>query len=383
MGLRIDMGAHEFHNPTIVLTNPTEGEVWAQESTRMISWTSLAVNGPVSISLSTNGDQDWHLLAESVPNIGSFAWVVPDGTEFDQCRIRVLPSQDEAHAVVIDSGQFAIRSMLSGPPTDSPWPSQGGSFQHSGLSRFAGPQLDRVVWGFECDGGIVNSATVGFEGRLHVACEDGRLYTLDNNCTLLWGYDTGTPLLSAPSGGDDGTLYVGSRSGRLYALDLKGTLRWTHDTQGFIYSSPAVSKAGHVYVGSQDGTLSALHRDGTERWRFTIPGPESLGSSILTSPALGSGGTIYTGGLYNSKLYALNPDGTVKWTCDFNPASDDGTVYLIAPNGSELARFTTGGWPAFPVLTADKRLIVTDSEDYAGFMTGNKNTVWAISSESP
>jgi outer membrane protein assembly factor BamB len=509
MGLRIDMGAHEFHNPTIVLTHPTEGEVWAEGSTHMISWTSLAVNGPVSISLSTNSDQDWRLLAESIPNIGSFAWVIPDGTEFDQCCVRVLPAQNKAHAVVIDSGQFAIRPMLPGLATDSPWPSQGGGFQHTGLSQFAGPHLGKIAWTFECSGGIINSVAVGFEDRLHIACEDGKLYTLDSTGNRLWDFDTETPLLSAPSVGNDGTLYVGGRSGRLFAIDVFGALRWTHDTQGPIFSSPAVSQAGQVYIGSMDGTLTALHADGTKLWRLTIPGPKSLSSSILASPALGLDGTIYVGALYSSKLYAFNPDGTLKWTGDFsrvsesasganasqagawsftapvvaesgviyqsplfdrhlyaidphtgsilwrtdlldvpslditcpeicpggwsqpalgpdgtiyvglddayvravNPqgdimwalrlgdtggftlsvdkhgqifaASDDGTVYLIAPNGSELAQFETGGSPAFPVLTANNRLIVTDSQDYTGFITGNKNTVWAIYGESP
>ena len=41
-----------------------------------------------------------------------------------------------------------------------------------------------------------------------------------------------------------------------------------------------------------------------------------LGGSIHSSPAIGTDGTIYVGGGYDSdgKVYALNPDGSLKWS---------------------------------------------------------------------
>ena len=42
------------------------------------------------------------------------------------------------------------------------------------------------------------------------------------------------------------------------------------------------------------------------KWNYTT------GSDIVSSPAIGSDGTIYFGS-YDGKLYALNPNGTQKW----------------------------------------------------------------------
>jgi len=38
----------------------------------------------------------------------------------------------------------------------------------------------------------------------------------------------------------------------------------------------------------------------------------SSGDRIYSSPAIGSDGTIYVGS-YDSNLYAINPDGSLKW----------------------------------------------------------------------
>ncbi|HON92749.1 MAG TPA: hypothetical protein PKZ07_14375 [Sedimentisphaerales bacterium] len=59
-------------------------------------------------------------------------------------------------------------------------------------------------------------------------------------------------------------------------------------------------------------------------------------------------------------------------------ASDDGFLYVVGSDGAELARFETGGWPAFPVVAADDLLILADSKDYSSLEKGAKNTVWAI-----
>ena len=109
-------------------------------------------------------------------------------------------------------------------------------------------------------------------GRVHLSCEDGKLYTLDANGVLLWSYDTNSPLLSSPTIGPDGSVFVGAENGKLYAIDINGNLRWTHSTNGFIYSSPAVSPDGNVYACSQDGILYALGQDGSELWSFETAG---------------------------------------------------------------------------------------------------------------
>ncbi|NIN69965.1 MAG: PQQ-binding-like beta-propeller repeat protein, partial [Anaerolineae bacterium] len=51
----------------------------------------------------------------------------------------------------------------------------------TGLSEAQGPALTGVRWRFETGGAVVTSVTAGFERRVHVACEDGKLHTLDAN----------------------------------------------------------------------------------------------------------------------------------------------------------------------------------------------------------
>jgi outer membrane protein assembly factor BamB len=172
---------------------------------------------------------------------------------------------------------------------------------------------------------------------VHIACEDGKLYTLDKDGGLLWSYDANTPLLSAPTIGSDDTIYVGSKNGKLFAIDTNGNLRWTYTTGGLVYSSPAVAEDGKVYICSQDGTLYALTQDGSELWQFKTAGTGQLSGSILASPAIGDDGTIYIGGLYDPNLYALDPQsGAVKWKCNFESRGwpfaspvigDNGTIY--------------------------------------------------------
>ncbi|OHB59798.1 MAG: hypothetical protein A2173_00870 [Planctomycetes bacterium RBG_13_44_8b] len=217
------------------------------------------------------------------------------------------------------------------------WKTLGKDFKRAGLSDYPGPEIGCVKWKFETNGPISTSVTVGADNKVHIACGDGKLYTLDKDGSLLWSYDANSPLLSAPTIGPGGTIYVGSQNGNLYAIDANGNLQWTYTTGGLIYSSPAVAIDGKIYICSQDGTLYALTQDGSELWQFKTSGTVRLPGSILASPAISDDGTVYIGGLYDPNLYALNPQsGTVKWQCHFESpgwpfaspvVGDNGTIY--------------------------------------------------------
>ena len=60
-----------------------------------------------------------------------------------------------------------------------------------------------------------------------------------------------------------------------------------------------------IYVGSWDTYLYAINPDGTLKWKFKTDG-------IVSSPTVSIGGTIYVGS-FDYYLYAINPDGTQKW----------------------------------------------------------------------
>ena len=369
MGGRVDIGADEYFMSNIAVVKPAAGEVWASGSRHEISWQSSAFEGAVDILFSMGGG--WETIAAAEPDSGGYLWDLPTGIDSEECLVSVVSSVADANVIAAESGLFSIRPDSPGPAVSAKWKSLGGDFDRTGLSEESGPELGCVKWRFETDAPIAASVTAGSGDRLHLACEDGKLYTLNaENGGLIWSFDVNSPLLSAPTIGLDGTVYVGSRDKKLYAVDFDGGLRWTHTTDGFIYSSPAVSGEGDVYVGSQDGVLYALGRDGSDLWSFETKGHGAVAAgSILASPTIGPNGNVYVAGLYDPNLYALDPaDGGVKWACNFEfPDPCD-------PNGTIL------GWPfASPVVAEDGTIYQTllhDTKLYA-IEPANGTIIWA------
>lgn len=174
------------------------------------------------------------------------------------------------------------------------------------------------------------------------------------NGTVKWAFKTSEGMESSPSIGSDGTIYVGCHDNRLYALNPNGTEKWHFQagtgpvftesgTEGFdawkgILSSPAIASDGTIYFTSMSSKLFALNPDGTEKWSFSIV----LDVDVWSSPAIDRDGTVYVGSHddFNGRLYAVNPDGTEKWR--FQTGSDvssspaignDGTIYIATGDG--------------------------------------------------
>jgi hypothetical protein len=135
------------------------------------------------------------------------------------------------------------------------------------------------------------------------------------------------------------------------AAELPATA-WSTITAPISDSSPAVAMDGTVYVGSFDGKLWALNPDGSAKWTFRA------GLEIKSSPAVAAGGSVYFGSR-DRKLYALNPNGAEKWHfkiggwIDSSPAiASDGAIcfggwdqkfYCLNPNGTPNWSFQTAG----------------------------------------
>ncbi len=82
---------------------------------------------------------------------------------------------------------------------------------------------------------------------------------------------------------------------------------WEFEAGLPVSSSPAIGSDGTVYVGSEDSKVYALNPDGTKLWEFLT------GNMVWSSPAIGSDGTVYVGS-EDGKLYALNgKSGAKKW----------------------------------------------------------------------
>lgn len=116
-----------------------------------------------------------------------------------------------------------------------------------------------------------------------------------------------------------------------YSLELTpagGTLLWK-TTIGPTESSPALGPNGTIYLFGADQVLYALAPDGQVRWTF-----RAGGALLSASVAVAQDGTIYFGA-EDGNLYALAADGKEKWRflvglpIRSSPAiGADGTIYF-------------------------------------------------------
>jgi len=336
MGENIEIGADEYLVPWIAVTAPAAGDLWPSGSLREIRWESFGLDTYLIILLSTDAGATWKPIRPSLPDTGSYTWPIPDTIDSNNCIISIVPRDPYPGVICTPSETFAVAPDCPGPDVPTEWKSLGGGFDHTNLSKNRGPQLGCIKWTFQTEGLISAPVTIGPCGRIHIACESGKLYTLDATGAHLWTCPLTEPLISVPIVGPDGTIYVGGEHGTLFAVDIDGNLRWTQTTQGFIYACPAISPDGHkIFVAAADGNLYALGRDGTKLWSFCTAAAGPLGSAILSPPAVAPDGTVYTAGFMDSNLYALEPnDGSVKWTCHFDSAGRPLAAPVIAPDGS-------------------------------------------------
>lgn len=142
--------------------------------------------------------------------------------------------------------------------------------------------------------------------------------------------------------------------------DNPHTEKWrfiSEDDDGTIESSPVVDSDGIIYFGTMgsDHKLYAVNPDGTKKWSYEVD------SLIWSTPAIAEDGTVYCGS-WDAGLYAINPNGTLKWrfssgaSISNSPAIDeDGTIYFgtltggsgyriyaVNPNGTEKWSYLTG-----------------------------------------
>jgi outer membrane protein assembly factor BamB len=197
---------------------------------------------------------------------------------------------------------------------------------------------------------------------------------------LVDGLRKGYVKVSNPVFSPDGnTIYIptSTPNGHLFAVNrATGTINWVFEISSITYGGGAVvGSDGTIYQGARDKKVYAINPNGTQKWTFT-----GLGN-FDTFPALSADGVLYclANGTTNSTLYALNAstgaeiwNKTITGTTGGAVAIDNvGNVY--AGTNSKVVKYNAAGdllWQ-----TADNSHLLTEIGSFA--IDSERNTLYA------
>lgn len=235
-----------------------------------------------------------------------------------------------------------------------------------------------LKWKFKTNGIIISTPSFGIDGKIYFDSYDDYLYALNKDGKLYWKYKLGSSSESSPIVSKEGDIYIGGNDNCLYAIDSEGKLKWKYETNYNITAPPAIYN-NVIYTTSNDGYIYAINQDGTLKWKygegFDTPRGQDVfvvsGFTISSSLAIDSDGTIYYT-KWDGKLYAVNPDGSLKWKYPegkdrispvlSTPAIDqEGNIYVgfsgnlsvISPDGDLKWRINTSNTVFSPIINVE------------------------------
>jgi len=167
---------------------------------------------------------------------------------------------------------------------------------------------------------------------------------------------------------------------------ITGLEKWRFRCDG-VDSSPIVDNDGIIYFGDKDAYIYALYPNGTLKWTYKTD------MWITSAPALAEDGTLYVCS-WDKTLYALNSsNGKLKWKLYLDkildissPAvAEDGTIYFgghhhifaVYPNGTERWRYKTGSnVHSSPAVAKDGTIYIGSWDEYLYAMNPNGSLKW-------
>ncbi len=232
------------------------------------------------------------------------------------------------------------------------------------------------------------------EGYLYSPSPQGRIFAISLNGELKWSYPTGTGLTS-PVIGENGIIYAVGCNG-VFAFYPDGTLKWKHEGDGFTGlalghdgSVIVIHRVSHPDEEKRYMELISFHANGSKNWTYRFPDGVYYVGSI--NPIVDENGTIY---LFDSsgKVYAITKDGKLKWTLQTNAYQGslsldaDGTLYISATSSiypdAEADIITNGGLYAIhPNGTLKWRYDGIDPTENSPVIVGNDGLLYAAGTE--
>jgi hypothetical protein len=200
---------------------------------------------------------------------------------------------------------------------------------------------------------VPGSPAVGDDGIIYAgSAMNGYFFALNpDDGSLKWVTNLGGAPAYTPAIGNNGAI-ITHNGNVLFSLNqADGSIMWSFSADCLFLGAPAISKEGVIYIGSNTNKLFALDpATGTKLWEFRALLPPQKGcpdpNGVFANPVIDWHGTIYClfvqfpcpGAIQYQRLYALNPDGTMKARRDFeslitdhSPAiGPDGTIYVGA-----------------------------------------------------
>ena len=195
--------------------------------------------------------------------------------------------------------------------------------------------------GDECHSGHVigkNNTVIYYQdvdfGLREVQLSDGTINWLHSSIWL-GSYGTGISIAG------DGTIHYGN-SDYFYAVNPDGSEKWNFAVGGNPGTNNAIGSNGNIWFVDINGANSKVYvltSAGVEVWHYDLSnwvGPGFAGLNL----ALDSNDIAYVG-CYDYKLYALNSDGTLRWTytagnkilSGITISSSEDTVYFGCDDG--------------------------------------------------
>ena len=170
------------------------------------------------------------------------------------------------------------------------------------------------------------------------------------------------------------------------------TEKWKFRTENQIRSGIIIGDDGTIYFGSFDRYLYALNPNGTLKWKYG-----KTGMWIWSTPALSEDEIVYVTS-YDAKIHAVySNNGTLKWkksgggSISSSPViATDGTIYFGAmgpgnfgriwalhPNGTEKWHYDTGYWiTSDPAVGDDGTVYIGSGDNYLYALYPNGTLRW-------
>jgi len=198
---------------------------------------------------------------------------------------------------------------------NSPWPMVKHDPQFTGRSPYKGPQSATVIWFLDLAYGIYSGPVIGEDKNLYFGSyfySADNFYCYSNDGDFIWDYSSGRSL--PPASGilidSSNTIYFGSSDKYFYAINADGSLKWEYQTEHFFGPTLMnIDLQGNLYSTNNSGQLFSFNSSGNLNWSVTYESGFNQRSPVLST----DGNTIYIAGK-DSNLFALNLNGSLKWT---------------------------------------------------------------------